>query len=135
MSQTFTASDGAVITYTPPPAPTPTPTPAPGALVPASGVAVGALTFNDDFSGSSLDATKWSDTLAWGMNNTTLNPGNVSVANSVVTLTLSSPTVGAGIHTAGKWAQSWGYYEWRVWGPSTDWWAAWMTGVGAGSPA
>jgi hypothetical protein len=59
------------------------------------------LKFQDEFSGTSLDTTKWTNTWFNGgaMNKVSTVASNVSVANGVATLTLSDSTHGALIHT------------------------------------
>ena len=57
--------------------------------------------FDDEFNGTALDTSKWSSSWFGGgvMNNTSTSPANVSVANGILTLTLSSTSVGALVST------------------------------------
>jgi hypothetical protein len=60
------------------------------------------LGFDDEFNGTSLDTSQWDSSWFNGgtMNNVASSPSNVSVANGVLTLTLSNSTTGALIHTS-----------------------------------
>jgi len=97
--------------------------------------------FDDEFNGTSLDSTKWSSSWFGGgtMNNVATSPANVSVANGVLTLTLSSPGTGALISTNPNgganpgFQLTYGYVEARIWLPGTgttvdDWPAFWTDG-------
>jgi hypothetical protein len=71
------------------------------------------LAFDDEFSGSSLDTSKWSN--CWfspgcgTMNNVTTDPNNVAVSNGNLALRLSSSTSGALISTNPKGGATTGY--------------------------
>ena len=131
---------------TPSPTPTPTPVlagcvsngvPAPcmgGASTGATGW--GSPTFDDEFDGNSLDATKWSPN--WygeggSMNGVGTYAANVSVLGGNLILTLASSSSGALVHTdysAGRYQLSvGGYAEARIdfpgSGTSIDNWPAW----------
>lgn len=97
------------------------------------------LVFDDEFDGTSLDLTKWSSSWFNGgsMNNVTTSPANVSVAGGILSLKLSSSTVGACVTTnPNGGAQTgfqftYGYAEARVLFPGSgstiDNWPAWWT--------
>jgi hypothetical protein len=97
--------------------------------------------FADEFNGTALDTANWSTSWFNGgqMNNTATSPANVSVADGVLTLTLSSTSDGALISTnpsggAGTGFQmTYGYTEARIlFGGSgstcNDWPAFWTDG-------
>ena len=97
--------------------------------------------FDDEFNGTALDTTKWSSSWFGGgvMNNTSTSPANVRVANGVLTLTLSSTSVGALVSTnptggANPGFQfTYGYAEARILFPGSgstcnDWPAFWTDG-------
>jgi Glycosyl hydrolases family 16 len=99
------------------------------------------LVFDDEFSGSALDLTKWSSSWFGGgtMNNTSTSPTNVSVSGGVLTLTLSSLNVGALVSTnpvGGAnpgFQMTYGYAEARILFPGAgstcnDWPAFWTDG-------
>jgi hypothetical protein len=99
------------------------------------------LVFDDEFNGSSLDTTKWSTSWFNGgqMNNTSTSPANVRVANGVLTLTLSSTSVGALVSTnptggaSPGFQMTYGYAEARILFPGSgstcnDWPAFWTDG-------
>ena len=99
------------------------------------------LVFDDEFNGSALDTSKWSSSWFGGgvMNNTSTSPANVSVANGVLTLTLSSTSVGALVSTNPTGGASpgfqftYGYAEARILFPGSgstcnDWPAFWTDG-------
>jgi hypothetical protein len=98
------------------------------------------LVFDDEFNGSALDTTKWSS--SWFnqngvMNNTSTSPANVTVAGGVLTLTLSSTSVGALVSTNPTGGAStgfqltYGYIEARILfagsGSTCDNWPAFWT--------
>jgi hypothetical protein len=98
------------------------------------------LVFDDEFNGSALDTTKWSS--SWFnqdgvMNNTSTSPANVSVAGGILTLTLSSTSVGALIATnptggaSTGFQMTYGYIEARILfagqGSTCDDWPAFWT--------
>jgi hypothetical protein len=98
-------------------------------------------TFDDEFDGTSLDTNMWSTSWFNGgtMNNTSTSPANVSVANGILTLTLSSQSVGALVSTnpsggAGTGFQmTYGYIEARILFSGSgsgcnDWPAFWTDG-------
>lgn len=72
-----------------------------------------SMTFSDEFNGSTLDTSKWSN--CWfspgcgEMNNTFTSPNNVAVANGNVALRLDSSTSGALISTNPNGGASTGY--------------------------
>jgi hypothetical protein len=75
----------------------PSPTAAPVPLgVPGSWT----LAFNDEFSGTGLDLTKWSPMNGRRMNNVTTSGSNVAVSGGNLILTLASATSGAFISTS-----------------------------------
>jgi hypothetical protein len=99
------------------------------------------LVFDDEFSGSALDLSKWSSSWFGGgvMNNTSTSPANVSVANGVLTLTLSALNVGALVSTnpsggaSPGFQMTYGYAEARILFPGSattcnDWPAFWTDG-------
>jgi hypothetical protein len=99
------------------------------------------LVFDDEFSGTALDTSKWSSSWFGGgiMNNTSTSPANVSVANGILTLTLSSTSVGALVSTNPTGGASpgfqftYGYAEARILFPGSgstcnDWPAFWTDG-------
>jgi hypothetical protein len=85
------------------------------------------LEFADEFTGTSLDTTKWEPTWFGGgsMNNVSTSASNVTVANGEAQLRLSSSTSGSLIHTgggrggiAGRYGQEVGdVVEARIWFP------------------
>jgi hypothetical protein len=91
------------------PAPTsPAPTSGSGTTAPPSGTPVPSgvagnwsLKFDDEFDGTSLDTSKWTNSWFNGgsMNGTSTSPSNVSVADGAVSLQLSNSSTGALIHT------------------------------------
>jgi len=97
--------------------------------------------FDDEFSASALDTTKWSSSWFNGgsMNNTSTSPANVAVSGGILTLTLSSTTVGALISTnpsggaSTGFQMAYGYTEARilfggVGSTCNDWPAFWTDG-------
>jgi beta-glucanase (GH16 family) len=58
------------------------------------------LVFSDNFDGTSLNRSRWHPHDGWHVSNVTARPGNVSVANGELKLTLSSTTAGAAISSA-----------------------------------
>ena len=99
------------------------------------------LVFDDEFSGTALDTSKWSSSWFGGgvMNNTSTSPANVRVANGVLTLTLSSTSVGALVSTnptggaSPGFQMTYGYAEARILFPGSgstcnDWPAFWTDG-------
>ncbi|GAB5078272.1 glycoside hydrolase family 16 protein [Arthrobacter sp. AD-310] len=113
---------------------TPMPTGVPGGWV---------MTFNDEFNGSSLDTTKWSD--CWfsptcgEMNKVSTSPSNVAIKDGNLALTLASSTSGALVSSnpkggAGSGYQfTTGYVEARIKFPGDanglyNWPAFWSTG-------
>ncbi len=101
-----------------------------------------SLVFEDEFTGSSLDASKWSPTWGWGngINNTYPTdealPGNVTVTEGIATFavtlgpTPASRTYGTGVATTrGKFSQRYGYWEASIKLPSNAhgiWPAFWL---------
>lgn len=95
--------------------------------------------FSDDFGGTSLNRTLWSDSWFNGgeMNDVSTNPANVSVANGNLLLTLKSRSEGALANTnpsdGGKqgFQMRYGYMEARVFFPGEGAtiynWPAWWT--------
>ena len=95
--------------------------------------------FDDEFSGSTLDLTKWSSSWFGGgvMNNTSTSPANVSISGGILTLTLSSTSVGALVSTNPTGGAStgfqftYGYIEARILfagsGSTCDNWPAFWT--------
>ena len=142
--KTFTVGS----TPNPKPKPTPSPTPPPSAGRPP--VSVGALLFSEDFDGTTLDSSKWSQ--CWWpnafpaasdrcgrMNESTTAKSNVAVGGGVVTLTQTARDSGALIDTDPKQGRpgfrfTEGYAEARVYFPGSGEtvfnWPAWWT-VGA----
>jgi hypothetical protein len=99
------------------------------------------LVFDDEFSGSTLDLTKWSSSWFGGgvMNNTSTSPANVSISGGILTLTLSSLNVGALVSTNPTgganpgFQMTYGYAEARILFPGAgstcnDWPAFWTDG-------
>ena len=156
---------GSTARRTPQPKPTPhpkpkpslKPTPTPSPKPPSTGrppVPVGALLFSDDFSGTALDSSKWSQ--CWWpkafsaasdrcgrMNESTTAKSNVDVGGGMVTLTQAGRDSGALIDTdpaQGRRGFQFkeGYAEARVYFPGSGEtvynWPAWWT-VGAEYPA
>ena len=112
----------------------------PSPLVPNAPVSVVALVFDEEFTGTTLNTNIWNaDWNGETLNEVTCSPANISVANSICTLTLSSTTVGAAINSNPAWvtpgfAFTDGYYaEARVNFPGSganmyDWNAWWTSG-------
>lgn len=97
-----------------------------------------ALVFQDEFTGTALDTTKWYSTwfnVGGKMNNVHTAASNVTVSHGVARLQLSSNTTGALIHTypynnSGRFAARVGdYVEARLWFPGNGTaiynWSAW----------
>jgi beta-glucanase (GH16 family) len=103
-----------------------------------------ALTFNDDFDGSSLDTTKWSYRQTGPRNSAINTPNAVAVGGGALTITTYTD---AGTHytgmlgTQGKFDQAYGYFETRMKFNSSpgQWSAFWLTSpiydTGVGNPA
>ena len=101
------------------------------------------LTFSDDFSGSSLDSTKWANRLPGPRNDAINTPDAVSVGGGLLTIKTYTD---AGTHytgmigSQGKFEQTYGYFEARVKFHTTpgQWSAFWMTSPiydqGVGNP-
>jgi hypothetical protein len=111
------------------------PTPPPGSPpIPNAPVTVGALLFDDEFPGSSLDTTKWANT--WSgptMNGVATSAGNVAVSGGVCTLTLSDSSHGALIHTDPSFVSPGfqftdGYLEFGAYFDGQAWDAVWTDG-------
>lgn len=91
-------------TVTPSPSPTTTTPPAPTGVQPVGIAGLWSLSFQDEFSGTALDTTKWEP--RWfseggTMNNVGTFASNITVANGEARLQLSSSTRGALMHTTG----------------------------------
>ena len=99
------------------------------------------MNFDDEFNGTSLDTSKWSPSWFGGgtMNNVSTSPANVTESNGVLSLTLSSPTVGALVDTNPSDAAhpgftfTYGFVEARIWFPGSgqtidNWPAFWTDG-------
>jgi beta-glucanase (GH16 family) len=56
--------------------------------------------WGDEFNGSSLDRSKWTDLDGWSMNNVTTRGSNVSVSGGNLVLTLSSSSDGAEVDSS-----------------------------------
>ena len=123
------------------PAPAAPTTPATGAAGPPVDPATWHPAFDDEFNGSALDTTNWSTSWFNGgsMNNTSTSPANVAVSGGILTLTLSSTSVGALVSTNPNGGAStgfqltYGYTEARIlFGGSgstcNDWPAFWTDG-------
>lgn len=134
----------------PAPAPAAAPAPAPAMALASTStpapVGVGGnwtMAFSDEFNGSALDTSKWSN--CWfsptcgTMNKVSTSPGNVAVANGNLTLTLPSATSGALVSSNPKDGASTGYQfttgyvEARIKFPGNanglyNWPAFWSTG-------
>jgi beta-glucanase (GH16 family) len=90
------------------------------------------LTFNDDFDGSSLDATKWANRLPGPRNDAINTADAVSVGGGVLTITTYTDN---GTHYAGmigsqdKFEQAFGYFEARIKFHTSpgQWSAFWLT--------
>lgn len=110
-------------------------------MTPAGVAGNWTLKFDDEFSGTSLDTTKWSN--CWfspqcgSMNNVKTDPGNVSVSGGNLVLTLSSSSTGALVSTNPYGGASTGYQftygvvEARIFFPGDGTncynWPAWWT--------
>jgi hypothetical protein len=152
--RTFTVGSTATPKPKPKPTPTPTPSRSPGSSAGRPPVAVGSLLFSDDFDGTALDSSKWSQ--CWWpnafsassdrcgkMNESTTAKSNVHVGGGVVTLTQAARDSGALIDTDPEQGRhgfqfTEGYAEARVYFPGSGDtvfnWPAWWT-VGADYPA
>lgn len=113
------------------------------AVVPLSTPPAGfALSFDDEFSGTTLDTSKWIAAWPWGngLNNTYPNdeavPGNITVSNGSGHFALTqggtpsgAPYASAVASTSGKFSQQTGYWESRLKLPANShgiWPAFWL---------
>ena len=150
--KTFTVGSAREPAPAPPPPDAPSPAPVPSDDGPP--LPVGRMLFSDDFDGTTLDSSKWSQ--CWWpnafpsasdrcgrMNGSTTAKSNVTVGGGVVTLTQSSRDSGALIDTDPKQGRrgfefTEGYAEARVYFPGSGEtvfnWPAWWT-AGATWPA
>lgn len=99
---TTTSAPATTTAPKPTPTPTATPTPTPSSAGPHGPSGVFIPTFNDEFSGSSLDRSKWSPVwYAEGgkQNGVATHASNVSVAGGHLALTLAGSNSGASINT------------------------------------
>jgi len=105
------------------------------------------LSFDDEFSGTSLDTSRWSAMEGASMNNVTAHSGNVAVRDGYLWLTAASSTSGAYVSSApfdigggkGYLLPVGSYAEARVRFPGNGTaiynWPAWWTGSGPAWPA
>jgi beta-glucanase (GH16 family) len=102
------------------------------------------LTFNDDFNGSALDATKWTNRLPGPRNNAINTPDAVSVGGGLLTIktyTDNGTHYTGMIGGQGKFEQAYGYFEARIKFHTSpgQWSAFWLTSpvydTGVGNPA
>jgi beta-glucanase (GH16 family) len=97
------------------------------------------LMFNDDFSGASLDATKWAHRLP-GVRNSAINTSNaVSVDSGLLTIktyTEAGTNYTGMIGSQGLFQQTYGYFEARMKFHSSagQWSAFWLTSPSYGNP-
>jgi beta-glucanase (GH16 family) len=97
------------------------------------------LTFDDEFSGSSLDATKWAHRLP-GVRNSAINTSNaVSVGGGLLTITTytdAGTNYTGMIGTQGVFEQTYGYFEARMKFHSLpgEWSAFWLQSPTYGDP-
>jgi hypothetical protein len=130
-------------------APTPTPTATATATVPPTPTRTWVLTFEDDFTGTKLDATKWNNVLnaeAYNGEQQIYLPANVSVGNGNLRLTslgqdyTYNGTVyhytSGRVDTNGKFSQLYGKFEVRARLPKTQgmWPAHWLLPAGMWPP-
>lgn len=107
-----------------------------------------ALTFQDEFAGSSVDTSKWTVMEGRVINNVTCTASNVRVANGECILTLASSSSGAEIcthpdppYTGGQYLLPTGSFtEARIYFPGSgatiyNWPAWWASGGGSAWPA
>ena len=97
------------------------------------------LTFDDEFGGTGLDTSKWSDLWFGGtsMNGGTISPANVTESNGVLSLEMTSGNVGALVSSNPSGGASpgfqftYGFTEARIWfpgnGTTVDNWPAFWT--------
>lgn len=106
-----------------------------------AGIAWSSPIFEDNFTGTQLDTTKWASSWFNGsvQNQVTTSPANVSVSGSNLILTLSSSTSGASINTSpddaatSPFTFTTGYAEARIFFPGNNtsiynWPAWWING-------
>lgn len=88
---------------------TPTPTPTPTTPGPAGQDAIQwTMTFDDEFSGSSLDTTKWNDHIWYETPDSVINYGT---SNGFLNIWPESNFVDRNVDTDGKFSQLYGYFE------------------------
>lgn len=116
-----------VTALTPAPTPTPTPTPIPTGTQPTGIPGNWNLVFDDEFAGTSLDASKWYSN-GYKNNGMTSSSVNVTVANGIATLILASKSSGAQIRSIAQPLIVGGAAEARVWFKG-NWDAFWASGA------
>lgn len=148
-SPILTATPTPTPTATPTPSPTPTPTPS-SAPIPNGPGGSWTLGFDDEFSGTSLDTTKWST--GWFGSGITgpvnseeqqcYDPTQVTMSGGALNLTAiaksetcvgtTRPYASGMVTSNGKYQYTYGYAESRIWLPGTtqisDWPAWWQDG-------
>lgn len=127
-------------TTVPPTTVPPTTTVPPSGITPNAPITVGAVVFDDEFDGTTLDLTKWSPhwfTEGGNMNNVATYARNVTVSGGIASLKLVSSSEGSLISTnpngGGHFQFSTGYAEARIFFPGTapvadNWPAFWTDG-------
>jgi beta-glucanase (GH16 family)/lysophospholipase L1-like esterase len=101
-------------TSTPSPAPSPTPAPSSSSVMPTLSPSVTSgytLTFQDEFNGSALDTSKWTNHIWYAGSDSNIN---YQVSNGALNIYPASNFIDRHIVTQGKFEQTYGFFEARL---------------------